>query len=254
MSAVDLDQALGELAAEVSFPPTPDFVGRVVDQVEEMGRPPGRRPFPRRLLLGAVAAVVAALVGLIGLSPRARAIANDLIHLRGIRIEHVRRLPPAGSALHLGRKVDRAEAERLARLSLSGPALLGTPDGFYVASGPGGMVASAVYQARPALPVTTGSDVGLVLTEFRANGTDPALIKKLFADGTPIDDVTVRGASGYWIAAPHVVLFMGPNGQVDADPPRLSGPTLLWEREGVTYRLESALSEVEALRLARSIP
>jgi hypothetical protein len=49
------------------------------------------------------------------------------------------------------------------------------------------------------------------------------------------------------------VLFVGPSGDIQTDQPRLSGPSMLWERGGITYRLESALGEADAQRLADTV-
>jgi hypothetical protein len=65
--------------------------------------------------------------------------------------------------------------------------------------------------------------------------------------------VTVSGETGYWIAGPQVVLFVGPDGSIATDEPRLSGSTLFWTAAGVTYRLESTLDEAGALRVANSV-
>ncbi len=53
---------------------------------------------------------------------------------------------------------------------------------------------------------------------------------------------------GLWIAGEqHVVYWL-------AAPPRLAGNVLLWERDGVTYRLEGrTLTKERALELAREL-
>jgi hypothetical protein len=66
--------------------------------------------------------------------------------------------------------------------------------------------------------------------------------------------VAVGGAGGYWIeGAPHVLILRDYAGDDRRHPSRLAGNTLLWERDGVTYRLESALSRDEAIRIAESM-
>jgi hypothetical protein len=45
-------------------------------------------------------------------------------------------------------------------------------------------------------------------------------------------------------------VFVGANGQPVFDSRRIVGDTLLWARDGVTYRLESGLDEAAAVALA----
>ena len=49
----------------------------------------------------------------------------------------------------------------------------------------------------------------------------------------------------------HEFLYLDANGNPQPDTARLAANTLLWERDGVTYRLESALDRDAALALAR---
>ena len=75
-------------------------------------------------------------------------------------------------------------------------------------------------------------------------GGDVQLVKKLLGTGTSATAVDVDGSRGVFIAGvPHVVV----------PPNRLAGNTLIWVRRAATYRLESALGRVAALRLARSV-
>jgi hypothetical protein len=63
------------------------------------------------------------------------------------------------------------------------------------------------------------------------------------AAGVPITRVRIRGARGYFIGGEHVF----------EPPQRPAGRTLLWARDGVTYRLEGDLPLATAVRLARSV-
>ena len=62
------------------------------------------------------------------------------------------------------------------------------------------------------------------------------------------------GDLGFWLeGAPHTVMFLDANGQIQEDSTRLAGNTLLWEEDGVSYRLEADLEMEEALKIARSM-
>jgi hypothetical protein len=252
MDDITLEAALRELGTRLAFPETPDLTERVVEAAAVAGRPPAPTlRLPR--VLTVVAAAAAIVLFLLAVSPRARAIADDLIHLRGVRIERVRRLPPAGTQLHLGGEVTATEARRQVGFPLAVPAQVGPPDAIYVTGASGRRVVSLVYRPRLDLPASSTTGVGLVLSEFRGTNSDPVILKKLLGSGTVLDQTTVGGGPAYWIADQHEVLFVGPSGDIQTDQPRLSGPSMLWERGGITYRLESALGEADAQRLADTV-
>jgi hypothetical protein len=256
MDDAALAEALRRLGPKLAIPETPsDVAARVTAEVEASGRPGGAWPGrpSGRMLLAVAAVLVVVASGLIAVSPRARAIADDLIHLRGLRVQPVSHLPPAGIELHMGRAVNLAEARRLAGRPIARPTGLGHPDAVYVTGAAGKTLVSLVYRARPGLPAAPATGTGLILSEFRGQGADIGFIKKLLGTGTTIDQVTVSGETGYWIAGPQVVLFVGPDGSIATDAPRLSGSSLFWTAGGVTYRLESTLDEAGSLRVANSV-
>jgi hypothetical protein len=83
----------------------------------------------------------------------------------------------------------------------------------------------------------------LLLSEFGS-----AYLIKKFASGTVEWVEVAPGVQGLWIAgAPHVVFFPDTS-------PRLAGNVLVWERGGVTFRLEGpGLDQPGALRVAREL-
>ena len=57
-----------------------------------------------------------------------------------------------------------------------------------------------------------------------------------------------------WISGkPHAFHFLDRNRAIDEEPLRLSTNTLIWERHGVTYRLEADIDKRAALRIAASV-
>jgi hypothetical protein len=67
--------------------------------------------------------------------------------------------------------------------------------------------------------------------------------------------VTVDGVTGYWISGrPHELVFVNPSGEPVFDSRRIVGDTLIWARDGITYRLESGLGRDGAIQLADSLP
>jgi len=97
----------------------------------------------------------------------------------------------------------------------------------------------------------TSGPVSLPVTLSASNATATDLAGKPLS-GTA--SVTVNGGRGFWIeGAPHQIFYRDVNGQVHDRQLRLAGNTLIWEQDGLTLRLESALSKDEALRIAASV-
>jgi hypothetical protein len=121
---------------------------------------------------------------------------------------------------------------------------LGKPDAIYAGTAVVPAQVSVVYVARPGLPPATAG-IGALLDEIE--GDQLPFIQKLVSARVPVKRVDVNGAEGIFVGGRHAVYLP------DQLRPRLAGNTLLWVRDGVTYRLETALGVDAALRLARSV-
>jgi hypothetical protein len=92
----------------------------------------------------------------------------------------------------------------------------------------------------------------LLLTEFGATGGQVYFGKVVGWRSIP-EGIQIGSGHGYWIKGTHLTyVYRSIAGRRVWSSVRLAGPTLLWERDGLIFRLESALSEPEALRLADS--
>lgn len=155
----------------------------------------------------------------------------------------------------LGDRTTPTEAQSRLPFALRAPSLpeLGTPDEVYVRVPPPGGRVSLIYYVRAGLPAIAGSDVGLLVQEFRG-GIDAGVFQKGVPPGSVVEPVTVGGATGYWIAGGlRAIAYTDANGAFQFEEIRGAGNTLLWERDGVVYRLESALPKADALRIAESV-
>jgi hypothetical protein len=66
--------------------------------------------------------------------------------------------------------------------------------------------------------------------------------------------VDVDGARGLWISgAPHIFWYLTPAGEFIDESRRIVGDTLAWERNGILYRIEGAISLERALEIAVSM-
>jgi hypothetical protein len=253
-----LESALAEIGRNLELPPAPSLTRAVRARLE--AGPSGFRLWrwrylPQRRALAAVALSLAVLsAGILVFSPAARtAVAS---WLKGVRIIY-REAPPTPTAgvLDLGQRVSLDEASREIEFRILKPTLpeFTTPDEIYLSRLiPGGQVAF-VYYPRPDLPATAESKVGLLVTQFQGRlGRD--IIQKVVGPETSVEPLSIGDRPGYWLEGrPHVFLYRDKSGQIREETIRLAGNTLLWEQDGLTLRIESALSKEQALRIAESV-
>jgi hypothetical protein len=78
--------------------------------------------------------------------------------------------------------------------------------------------------------------------------------RKEVEDFTVVEEATVRGRRALWVKGTHLLQFYDAQGNVWSGMRRLvQGNVLIWEEDGITYRLESSLSMSEAVRIAESL-
>lgn len=248
----DLERELLALGDEIAWPATPELAAAVSARIAAEPRRPARRGLRLPQLHPRLAtAVAAALVAILALgilfaaSPGVRATVRDWLGIGSVRITRVERLPDLSPArgLGLGDRVTLATAERGIG-TVATIRALGRPDAVYY-DGTVPRRATLVYLERPGLP-NGRAGVGALLDEI-VGGDQLIFVEKLVAGHVPIKQVDVNGAHGYFIEGDHALQLP------DELHPRLAGNTLVWERDAVTYRLETALGLRGALALARSV-
>jgi hypothetical protein len=279
MNDDELAAALQDLGQSVWFPPAPaDLADRVVARLAA-GEGPARPASvfdrlwgsfgPRPALSRAAILAIVALLVLAGLA------AAVVFGLPGIRIVFLGSaptptiaasgspgatstapptVPPLGSDLAPGQPTtpDAARASTDYPVLVASDPALGAADAVYL-DGSGALArVTFVYGARPEMPLVSGATASSLLTEFRGAVNQDAFTK-LLGGGTTIEPVSVDGARGFWISGePHEVLYAIPGGEV-WDPIRLAGNVLIWERDGLTFRLETSADKATALRIAASM-
>lgn len=238
-----LDSALHRLADDVVFPDTPDLWPAVAARLSQ---PERRRWWPARL-------PGSAAVALIGVLVLTAAVAAVTLALPGLRISLVPGLPIASvpedslaTRLALGRPVDPESVDA------AFPAALGVPDEAYADAA--GSVVSLVYHARERLPEVPGTGIGLLIQQIDGVLGDQEVQKLVVAGAATVTAVEVDGAMAYWIqGAPHLLRYTGPDGEERTEMTRLVGDALVWERDGVVYRIESALGREATISIAESV-
>ena len=193
-------------------------------------------------------------------SPQVRAAAQEILYLRGIDIFRVPALPtatlspvPSRSDLFDGQRVSLAEARGRAGFTVLVPAALGEPDEVYLSAIPTGERVTLVYLATPDRPASLVPGVSAIVVELRAR-LDAGFMGKVVDGGTTVEEVSVNGVPGYWLAGrPHFFFYRDATGAVRQETLRLAGNTLLWQQGDVTLRLEAEQDRDGALRIAGSL-
>jgi hypothetical protein len=218
----------------------------------------------RKLWIAAAFLLIALVSGLV-LFPETRNAIADRLGLPGVSIRWVDEVPTpepsqAGAPLLLGRPITLDEARTAVDFPVRVPTAAGfdAPAEIYLLDQDQGAMVSFVYPAGPGLPASDETGVGALLTQFRGEADRDLIEKGLLGDGaseTHLEAVTVGGEPGFWITgAPHAFFFVCYDvGECRQERYRLAGNVLLWEQDGVTLRLESALSLEDALAIAASV-
>lgn len=212
----------------IDFPPEPDLTDRVRERLEQRR---SRRPW----LVLAVAALAA--VGALFAIPQTRAAIFDLFHIGGVEVNRVATQPQAPSRVtYLGTEVGYGNAQERVDFPLAVPDAQFTT--YYDGSVAGGMV-NMTWN-------------GFVLSQWK--GEQLQFAQKQVGPSSQIVSVSVNGVPGLWITgARHEIVYRDPSGQIDAKTRRLVGNVLLWDKDGITYRLEGAKTRAEALAAAGNL-
>lgn len=214
---IDLDAALIELSADLDVEGI-DVRAHVRRRIAE-----ARRPWRARVIGG----LLAALIGL-GLVPGVRTAVADFLGLPGVRIEAGDGEADAPPRTSFGEPTTLTAAGRRLGFTVAVPRALGYlhPDGVFI----DGSIVTLAY------------DSGVYLQQFR--GEDVSIVKRAVTE--TLEVTTVAGADAYWVPGRHELTVSG-------GEPVTVDSVLLWFRDGITYRLESNLSEAEAVRLAGTV-
>ena len=250
-----------------------------------------RRDVPRRRRRIVAAAVAAALVTPLAV-PGSRHVIAHWFGISSTRIERSPTAPvapqlpatvpsnqPAGGAdtappgtasipttaaatfpatLRLGEPTTAADAAARTGLPVPVPTALGAPGAIFVVTPPANGQVVVVYPASATLPASPVAGVGALLSTVPGT-IDRGMFLKVAGAGTVVEELTFVVASGstvhaIWLAGePHQYAFDDAAGSPVFDDLRLATNTLLWNDNGVGYRLEASIARDEAVRIASSV-
>ena len=251
MTTADLERALVALGTALEYPPAPPMapavIARLLAEPAAARRPafPGLALVPRRrVLLLAVAGVLL----LAGTAVAAR-LAIGAIEIRVAPTTSAPTPSTVESGAALGERVTLEDARARVGFPIVLPPGLGPPTEVRLAeSGFGSRVLVLVWDADASHPRIEGTQWGTILMEL-PGGKGSLAFKEIGAD-TTLQAVQVGSHDAFWISGPHQLFLLTPDGEQVFT---VTGNVLLWEQDGTTLRLETALPKAEALALAESI-
>ncbi|MEU8320360.1 hypothetical protein AB0C33_18545 [Nonomuraea sp. NPDC048881] len=233
--------ALGPLL-DTPSPPPDDVAAAVRARLELQPEKRGRRTRPtrrtRRARWRIVAAVVLAVVAVTAATPQGRAAVARVLRLAGVELQLGDTPPtPVRTTANLPGEhpVAPDDLPGLVRFQVRTPAELGPP-------------ARATVADQGRLVSMFWPD-GVRLDQFQG-GVDPFFFKKL---GPPWPDyVEMAGTTAWWIPGAHPLGYIRRQDGTEI-PLRQAAPTLVWQRDALTYRLEGAGTRERAVRIAGSL-
>lgn len=256
----DLEQQLSLLSAQIEWPATPNLVPAVRALITAPVAL--RAPWYHSRWALAAAAVIVALVALVAYQPSRDAIADWVnVHVFFQRVPVVPTpspLPagPLGKRLGLGDQTTLAGSQQKVTWRVTVPSRLGDPDEVYLQlppSAPAQGEVTLVYASRPNIPVAGETGVSVLVTEARGS-VNKNIFGKMLGPGTTIEEVTVAGHHGFWIAgSPHAFFFLDANGNFKDETMRLATNTLVIDVDGTIVRIEGNLTKAQALDIAASL-
>lgn len=252
----ELERTLVDVGRRLDYPER-DLWPAVRARISARRAPWWRRATPR-MALAPLATALVIVVAALALSSDARARAAEILGLRGVQIVQVAQTPsptpvaatPRANTFGVPTTLEQAHNEAGAVAPLDPQ--LGPPDEVYLDGASTLRRATLVYRVRPGIPVSPQAGVSALVVEFRGT-VDQNVMGKAAGPGTTVEPVTVEGSRGYWIAgSPHQFFYLDAYGNFVQESLRLAGNTLVWERNGMIYRLEAQVSKEDALRIAAS--
>lgn len=249
----ELETTLVEIGERLDYPRPTQLASAVRERLREPR--PRRRFWTAPAFPPAFATLALLLLVVAFASPGLRTTAREFLHLRGIDIfpvPSVASLAPSLPVTVPGDRTTLDDARRRVHFTLQVPTApeLGAPDDVFVETTATSESVTLVYRVRAGVPVSPEAGVSAMVVELRG-ALDEILLGKATGPGTRVEAVTVNGGRGFWLeGTPHQFFYRDPSGAVRPETLRLAGNTLVWEQDGLTIRLEAALTKDQALRLA----
>jgi len=245
---LEMDALLRRASSGFAYPPTPRIAEAVVARLRAA---PERSSLLERLFGAPVARAAAgamlALLAVVGVSlavPQSRDALADLFGLSSVRVDRTPYVGPTPPVLSPESFARPATIEQ-ARSAVDFPLRFYERDGvrYYPIA-----VYIADADSTIPYPILVYDDFDLYEREdgfFGKGGPDPSLIHEIEFDGMP----------ALWIdQGGHIAETYDAEGRLIVESVRtVDRATLIWEEDGVAFRLETSLRQAEAIEVARSV-
>ena len=229
-----------------------DLSSAVTSRLEASSARIRPRERARRRRLVAVLVATLAVTATLAIPP-ARAAVTNFLEVGAVRVHEG---PPPGRAttgpLLLG-ELTALDAAR-ARMPAVVPAArgFGSPDEVWF-DGTAGGVTSLVYRAGRGLPAAKNTDhIGLLIQEFTGDGS--GFLHKYLTNGSHAQQVAVGPYDGVFITGgSHFLAYDTTNGEGETADGRIVGNALVFQREGLTIRIEGNLPRDRMVAIGASL-
>ncbi|MGB2696074.1 MAG: DUF4367 domain-containing protein [Dehalococcoidia bacterium] len=246
---VQMETLLQRAADSFPFPATPDLRVAVRAELERRSHAADRwRGGWRRPALGLATGVAVVVVGLLAAIaiPRSRSAIAEFLHLNHVVIKQEQSgspTPPVLAPSNFARPSNLEEASGIVDFPLRLPTNNGKalrPDAVYLQA----------EEFNATIVILAYGNAGYDIFETR-----DAYIEKLVRGPAPVEQITFSGHDAYWVKrGGHIVQSLDALGRLVIETRRtVERATLIWEQNGVTYRIESSLSEGETVAVAESL-
>ena len=251
---MNIENRLRSIASGMEYPPTPDIVSRVSERL----RPSTRSRFISQKLAWSLT-IIFVLVSSLILIPPVRAAVIDFIQIGIVRIfpqstdAPVTLVPPTATPNaqlpsliplleNIAGETKLTSVQAILPYSIllpTYPSDLGSPDHVYVQDVEGTM--TVLVWVDPLQPEDVMMSLHFIPAgHWAINKFGPQII----------EETTVNGERALWAEGPYP-LFLN-NGNVEIVR-LIEGHVLIWENDGMTYRLETDVSLEEAIKIAESL-
>lgn len=241
---------LSRAASTIAYPATPALRARIVARIATQGtarRAPLAVPTNVRPFAAAAAAVAIAALALSLAIPMSRSALAEFFGIEGERIERLPTPAPGTTPTpfptpqgieSIATPFTLAEAATRLGFAPALPDGAGAPDGVYLLSLP----EAVVVLQYPRFDLWQSKTIGF----FGKGLPAEALLREFLIGGEP----------AAWISGGnHIVTFIDARGTpVVASQRTVSRNTLVWSTNYANYRLETDLSEAEAIAIAEQLP
>jgi hypothetical protein len=199
----------------------------------------------------AAAAVALLLLGaLLAGSSSIRSSVADFLGIDGLRIEFGEPETIPTTMPDLGTPTSQQDLERWLPFTPLRPTALGEPDAVYLRIlDNGDTLGIMAWQPDDSLPETAETGLGALLMQFAAPEDIFMMLKTVGLSTGTVTETFVNGNRAYWVeGASELTIFDGTTTET-----RPTGDVLIWDQDGIGFRLESALSMDEAIAIAESL-